>query len=62
MQEAAPDEDDLHNIQIKEVEGEREVEGPPLELEVIATPIKVKKVNIGKIENPKKGQHWGLLG
>jgi hypothetical protein len=31
VQEEAPDEDDLHNIQIIEVEGERGVEGPPLE-------------------------------
>jgi hypothetical protein len=31
VQEEAPDEDDLRNIQIVEVEGEREVEGPPLE-------------------------------
>jgi hypothetical protein len=31
VQEEAPDEDDPHNIQITKVEGEREVEGPPLE-------------------------------
>ena len=31
VQEEASDEDDLHDIQIEEVEGEREVEGPPLE-------------------------------
>jgi hypothetical protein len=30
MQEEAPDEDDPRDIQIEEVEGEREVEGPPL--------------------------------
>jgi hypothetical protein len=29
------------------------VEGPSLESEVIAVPIKVNKVNIGTIENPK---------
>jgi hypothetical protein len=37
------------------------VEGPLLESEVIATPIKVKKVNIGTIENPKManiGDYW----
>jgi hypothetical protein len=40
-------------IQIEEVEGEREVEGPPLESEVIVALIKVKKVNIDTVENPK---------
>jgi hypothetical protein len=29
-QEEAPDEDDPHNIHIEEVEGEIEVEGPPI--------------------------------
>jgi hypothetical protein len=29
------------------------VEGPPLESEVFIVPMKVKKVNIGTIENPK---------
>jgi hypothetical protein len=53
VQEEAPDEDDLRNIQIEEAEGEREVEGPPIETEVITAPIKVKKVNIGTVENPK---------
>ena len=53
MQEEAPDEDDPHDIQIKEVEGEREVEGPPIESKVIAVSIKVNKFNIGTIENPK---------
>jgi hypothetical protein len=31
VQGEEPDEDDPHDIQIKEVEGEREVEGPPME-------------------------------
>jgi hypothetical protein len=31
VQEEGLDEDDPHNIQIEEVEGEREVEGPPIE-------------------------------
>jgi hypothetical protein len=31
VQEEVLDEDNLHDIQIEEVEGEREVEGPPLE-------------------------------
>jgi len=51
--EEAPDEDDPHNIQIEEAEGEREVEGPPIELEVISMSIRVNKVNIGTIEHPK---------
>jgi hypothetical protein len=37
------------------------VEGPYLELEVFATPIKVKKVNIGMNDNPKMssiGDYW----
>ena len=53
MQEEAPDEDDPQDIQIAEAEGEREVEGPPIESEVIAVLIKVKKVNIGTVEQPK---------
>ena len=37
------------------------MEGPPLELEVIVAPIKVNKVNIGTVENPKMasiGDYW----
>jgi hypothetical protein len=61
VQEEAPDEDDPCDIQIEEVEGERDVEGPPLELEVIYAPIKIKKVNIGTAERPKMvniGDYW----
>jgi hypothetical protein len=61
VQEEAPDEDDPHDIQIEEVEGERDVEGPPIESEVISMPIKVKKVNIGTVEQPKMasiGDYW----
>jgi hypothetical protein len=46
---------------IEEVEGEKDVEGPPLESEVISTPIKIKKVNIGTIEQCKMvsiGDYW----
>jgi hypothetical protein len=53
VQEEIPDEYDLHDIQIEEIEGERDVKGPPIESEVISTPIKVEKVNIRTIENPK---------
>jgi hypothetical protein len=61
VQEEAPYEDDPRDIQIEEVEGEREVEGPPIQSEVIAVPIKVKKVNIGTVEHPKMasiGDYW----
>jgi hypothetical protein len=53
VEEEAPDEDDPHNIQIKEIEGKREVEGPSMELEVFVAPIKVNRFNIGMNENPK---------
>ena len=53
VQEELPDEDDMHDIQIEEDEGERELEGPPLESKVIVASIKVNKVNIGTFENPK---------
>jgi hypothetical protein len=53
VQEEGLDEDDPCNIQITYVEGERELEGPPLESEVFVASIKVKKVNIGTTENPK---------
>ena len=37
------------------------MEGPLIELECISTPIKVNKVNIGTVENPKMasiGDYW----
>ena len=43
VEQEAPDDDDLCNIQITEIEGEREVEGPSLASEVFVAPIKVKK-------------------
>jgi hypothetical protein len=61
VEEGALDEDDPRNIQIIETEGEREVEGPSLELEVFVAPIKVNKVNIGTTNNPKMeiiGDDW----
>jgi hypothetical protein len=61
VQEEALDEDDLRNIQITEIEGEREVEGPSLESKVFVAPIKVKKVNIGTNDNLKMdiiGDYW----
>ena len=53
VQEEAPYEDDPCNIQMTEIEGEREVEGPSLESKVFFAPIKVKKLNIGTNDNPK---------
>jgi hypothetical protein len=53
VQEEAPDEDDPHDIEIKEAKGEREEVGPTIELEFIATLIKINKVNIGTVDNPK---------
>jgi hypothetical protein len=35
--------------------------GPPLELEVIVAPIKVKRFNIGTVENPKMASIGGYL-
>jgi hypothetical protein len=61
VHEEAPDEDDPRNIQIMEVECEREVEGPPLESEIFVVSIKVKKFNIGTADNPKMasiGDYW----
>jgi hypothetical protein len=61
VQEEAPDEDESCDIQIEEVEGKREVEGPPRESKVIFSPIKVKKSNIGTVANPKManiGDYW----
>jgi hypothetical protein len=61
VQEEAPYEDDPRNIQITEIEGEREVEGLSLASEVFTAPIKVKKVNIGTNDNPKMvsiGDYW----
>ena len=61
VQEEAPEEYDPRDIQIINIEGEREVEGPPLESEVFFVPINVNKVNIGTAKNPKManiGDYW----
>jgi hypothetical protein len=61
VQEEVLDEDDPRDIQIEEVEGEREVEGPPLESKVVSALIKVNKFNIGTMDNPKMaiiGDYW----
>jgi hypothetical protein len=46
-------EDDPRDIQIEEVEGKIDLEGPTIESEVISAPIKVKKVKIETTEQPK---------
>jgi hypothetical protein len=61
LEEEAPDDDDPHNIQITDIEIEREVEGPSLESEVFDAPIKVEKFNNGMNDNPKMesiGYYW----
>jgi hypothetical protein len=61
IQEEAPDEDNTCDIQIEEVEGERDVEGPTLESKVIFSPINIKKVNIRTTKQPKMvsiGDYW----
>jgi hypothetical protein len=61
VHEDTPEEDNPRNIQIKEAEGEMEVEGPHIESKAIVVPIKVKKDNIGTVENPKMasiGDYW----
>jgi hypothetical protein len=62
VEEEAPDEDDPCNIQIIEIEGEREVEVPYLESTIFVAPIKVNNVNIAMNGNPKMviiGDYWG---
>jgi hypothetical protein len=42
----ADEDDDLRKVNITETEGQRDVEGPRVELPFIGHPIKIKKVNI----------------
>jgi hypothetical protein len=61
VHEESPNEDEPRDIQIEEVEGKRDLEGSPIESEVISVPIKVKRVNIGTNEHPKManiGDYW----
>ena len=53
--------DDLTNINILELEGTREVEGSGISSDQFFKPLKIKKVNIGSLENPKFsyiGYYW----
>jgi hypothetical protein len=49
----AHDDDDPRKVNITEIEGQRNVEGPGVEIPFIGQPIKIKKVNIGIDETPK---------
>jgi hypothetical protein len=56
-----PAKENPHDIQITEVQGEREVEGPKLESKEFDATLKIKKVNIGIEENPNIssiGDYW----
>jgi hypothetical protein len=57
----ADEDDDLRNVNISETEGQRDIEGPGIELPFVAKPIKIKKVNIGTEKAPKLanvGDYW----
>jgi hypothetical protein len=47
------DDDDLRKVNITKTEGQRDVEGPKIDLPFIGQPINIKKVNIGTEETPK---------
>ena len=47
------EDDEPRKVNITETEGQRDVEGPGVEMPFIGQPIKIKKVNIGTEETPK---------
>jgi hypothetical protein len=50
-------------VNITEIEGQRDVEGPGVELPFFGQPIKIKKVNIGIEQTPKLanvGDYWDV--
>jgi hypothetical protein len=49
----ADEDDDPRKVNIVETEGQRDVEGPGVELPFIGQPIKINKFNIGIEETPK---------
>jgi hypothetical protein len=55
------DEYDPRNVQVLEMEGEWAIEGLELESVAYTQPIKMRKVNIGMIENLKVCTDRGLL-
>jgi hypothetical protein len=55
------EDDDLRDVNILETEGQRDIEGPGIELPFVGQPIKIKKVNIGTEQTPKLanvGDYW----
>jgi hypothetical protein len=59
----ADEDDDPRKVNIVETEGQRDVEGPRVELPFIGQPIKIKKVNIRIEETPKianVGDYWDV--
>ena len=59
----ANQDDDPRKVNIIETEGQRDVEGPRVEIPFIIMPIKIKKVNIGTEETPKfenVGYYWDV--
>jgi hypothetical protein len=49
----ANEDDDPRNVKILETKGQRDIEGPGIELPFVGNPIKIKKVNIGIEQEPK---------
>jgi hypothetical protein len=59
----ADDNDDPRKVKITKTEGQRNVEGPEVELQFIGQPIKIKRVNIGTEETLKLanvGDYWDV--
>jgi hypothetical protein len=59
----ANEDDDPRKVNITEIEGQRDVEGPGVELSFIGQPIKINKVNIGIEHTPKFaniGDYWDV--
>jgi hypothetical protein len=57
------EDDDPRKVNITETEGQRDIEGPGVELPFIGHPIKIKKFNIGTEKTPKLvnvGLYWDV--
>jgi hypothetical protein len=57
------EDDDPRKVNITKTEGQRDIEGPGVELPFIIKPIKIKKFNIGTEETPKLsnvGDYWDV--
>jgi hypothetical protein len=55
------EDDDPRNVKILETEGQRNIEGPGIELSFIGQPIKINKVNIGTkktLKSENVGDYW----